>query len=345
MTKTSTLLFALVLGTSAQAQLPRIVVQGGGAPQVFTSLNTALAATQANDRVYLSGGSFQYQGSMIIDKPLHFIGTGIDPDSTIATGRTNMGATGGFIYCTTAATGSTFTGLNFQNWVAYGNGTNNTAFDDPTNMLFQRCRFTKFFTTEAGLNSSSTTFDECIFSEELNSAATGTTVVLLSNCLFLNSSGPNSVADGGLTAQNTVFLGTGSLQFGNNSSALYQNCIFQVPITVVNLNAIYQHCMFVDGVLPAQSTGSNNLFGQTAGTIFVNETNNVLEDTDDLRLAASSPGINAGSDGTDIGLYGGSPWKEGSVPVNPHFRQVSVAGSTDANGDLPVTITVAAQPN
>jgi hypothetical protein len=65
-----------------------------------------------------------------------------------------------------------------------------------------------------------------------------------------------------------------------------------------------------------------------------------------MHLAAESPGSGAGSDGTDIGLYGSdSPYKPGAVPHVPHYRRVDIARGTDADGGLPATVRVAAQPN
>ena len=65
-----------------------------------------------------------------------------------------------------------------------------------------------------------------------------------------------------------------------------------------------------------------------------------------MHLAPGSGGIGAADDGTDIGIYGSSsPYKPGNVPYNPHFRTATVAPATNPNGDLPVNIHVAAQPN
>jgi len=64
----------------------------------------------------------------------------------------------------------------------------------------------------------------------------------------------------------------------------------------------------------------------------------------DYHLKADSPGKNAGKDGTDIGIYGGSyPWKEGSLPFNPHYQKIQVAPKTDNQGNLNVNIMVKAQ--
>ena len=67
----SLLAFALLMGTSASAQLQRIVLQGSGAPQVYTDLAAAVAAAQSGDRLYLSGGNFTVTGNLVLDKTLH----------------------------------------------------------------------------------------------------------------------------------------------------------------------------------------------------------------------------------------------------------------------------------
>jgi hypothetical protein len=79
---------------------------------------------------------------------------------------------------------------------------------------------------------------------------------------------------------------------------------------------------------------------------FTSETNGTYQFSDDLHLLPGSPGVNAGNDGNDIGLFGTSaPYKEGNIPYNPHFRSAVIAPATNPNGDLPVNIRVAAQPN
>ena len=86
--------------------------------------------------------------------------------------------------------------------------------------------------------------------------------------------------------------------------------------------------------------------GVPAANIFVNEIDGNYQFSDDLHLAPGSGGIGGADDGTDIGIYGtASPYKPGNVPYNPHFRTAAIATSTNANGDLPVNIRVAAQPN
>ena len=68
---------------------------------------------------------------------------------------------------------------------------------------------------------------------------------------------------------------------------------------------------------------------------------------ENFNLPSNSPYKNAGADGTDIGIYGGAfPWKEGSVPFNPHYQTIKIDPKTDpATGNLKVEIKVKAQDN
>ncbi len=60
-----------------------------------------------------------------------------------------------------------------------------------------------------------------------------------------------------------------------------------------------------------------------------------------LELKPTSLGHNAGDDGTDVGIFGGTlPWKAGAVPSNPHIYYKLINGSTDVNGNLPINIKI-----
>ncbi len=330
--------FALC-GVSSLAQLSRIVVQGSGAPQVFTDIGPAVAAAQPGDYVYLSGGSFANGGSpLIVDKPLNIVGAGMNPDSTGATGTTTLAVQ---LRITTSASNSSFTGLLISSDTQYGVLTDGSD-DDPTNMVFQRCEFGSQFQAHASPvgTTSSSVFDECIFRAQLLS--NGGTSSTLTRCIFSGVGAvPNTL--GNMVIRNSVLLFSGGAGLYNG---LYENCVFSVSVISAGI-ATFNNCLFIDAGLPAGTvTGSGNLFNQTANAIFVGETNGSYQFTDDLHLAVGSPGNNAGTDGTDIGLYGSlSPYKPGAVPVNPHYQVANIANATDIDGNLPVSITVAAQPN
>jgi hypothetical protein len=66
--------------------------------------------------------------------------------------------------------------------------------------------------------------------------------------------------------------------------------------------------------------------------------------TDNYHL--KTPGTHIGMDGTQVGIYGGlRPWKEGSLPLNPHIQSKVIADKTNASGQIQVQVKVAAQNN
>jgi hypothetical protein len=335
---------ALLVG-SAQAQLPRIVLQGSGAPAVFTSITEAIAAAQPNDKLYFSGGTFNEAAGVVVDKPLHFIGAGVHPDSASVTAVTTLSTSGGTeITILTAASGSTFTGITFNpdGHVQYGTSIED---DDPTDLVFQRCGFNKaIFLGAAEGASSSSSFDECIFRETVTGRA-GRAVV--TRCIFDNAI-ISLFRPSGLFMKNSVVLGA---RFQNSENGIVQNCVFTyngAPLWQVSGIQI-SNCLISGASMFSNSSNnfeSNNIYGQMANTVFENETDGNYDFDDDLHLAPTSPGIAAGNDGTDIGIYGtGTPYKPGAVPYNPHYRNATIDAATNGDGDLPVNIRMATQPN
>lgn len=334
---------AMLLAGSTQAQLPRIVLQGSGEPQVFTSVTEAIAASQPNDKLYFSGGTFLEATGLLVDKPLHFIGAGIHPDSASVTANTTWTTSGStYITFTTAATGSTFTGINFNPGGVVQYGTS-IADDDPTGLVFQRCNFNKavYLGAAEGAGSSST-FDECIFRDVLTGRA-GRAVI--TRCIF-DGATISLFRPSGLFMRNSVVF---NARLQNSANANVQNCVFtyngaplwQVNGVNISNSLIAGATMFSNS---SANTETNTIYGVAPTAMFVNETSNTYEYSDDLQLAPGSGGIGAGNDGNDIGIYGtSSPFKTGVVPYNPHFQQADIAPATDWNGALPVTIRTAAQ--
>ena len=346
--KTFTLL-SIVAGfalcTSVSAQLPRIVVDGITAPQVFTDLNAAIIAAPANSNITLSGGSFHVPGGFALDKPLHFVGAGMHTDSTNATGATILTASGNDLFAlTSGASGSSFTGIWFNNayttTISLGTGGGDQVV---TGVDFLRCMFQN--NVRLGIvepSNSSSSFTECIF-HRVFAGYGGTSVV--NRCIFDYAPGTGGMIvtfrPSGLSLLNSIILG-GMTDFCEN--ATISNCVFtrlgDGPIwqsegaTVTNC-IISSHAVFNN---TADTMAIGNFLNVAPTTIFVNELDGFYQFTDDVHLA--------GGDVSGIGLYGMSPpYKPGAVPHVPHIRRVDIARGTDANGNLPATVRVAAQPN
>jgi hypothetical protein len=114
------------------------------------------------------------------------------------------------------------------------------------------------------------------------------------------------------------------------------------------VNTVFTYNMFSSTLeFPiSTNTGNNNLFGVTQDLIFTDVPNaETFTYENNYHLITGSPGIGAASDGTDIGIYGGTKvWKDGGLPFNPHIRSASIPMQT-TESTLPVEISVGSQNN
>jgi len=342
---------ALLFSTTfSHAQV--VVVQHGSSASVFSNLDSAMTAASAGDYLYLSGGLFIVHGiigsgtdSIHFYKPLHIIGAGINADSTTVTGTTVIQAAVtasnfGTVIIGSGADGSTFDGLHFnaQN-VSFGNGA--TIPDSAGHFIFNRCLFgavqgnqiggggnpnnlnLEFHEciinglSELGIGNCSATVDRCIITgqcQSLSSAVTWT------NCVMGEPVGAGTI--------NNCYMYPGNNSFVNEFGAIYNNCVFGNS-TPGSGSDVFNSCTF----------------GVTDTIMFVNGTSTTFYWSNDYHLAVGSPGIGAGTDGHDVGIYGSATGvKPGYVPFNPHYTGAVIPVATDANGNLNIDIHVAAQP-
>lgn len=337
------LLCLLILsnGFISQVYAQKLIArQGGGSPSFHTSLDEAITQANNGDTLYIPGGYFEV--TVPISKELHLIGEGHNPKYSMANGVTYINGT---FTIQQEASKSSFHGLNISPYVTLGEGTKN--------LLFERCNMAAFNYTVGGFKEY-ITCNEVIFRNQL-------TIDLkysqFNSCIF-NSSFRNSYRN--CTFRNNLFLVSGyicdevwdywgNLIRGYIDFSLFENNIFYASngIRLIG-NTVFNNNIFIyeqtfDGT---NLIGSNNIVGQIPESIFVNHTGNQFLYESDFHLKATSPGKNAGTDGKDIGIYGGSsPWKESCFPFNPHVIFKNVTGSTSADGTLNVNIKVEAQQN
>jgi hypothetical protein len=328
-----------------------IAVQNGNTSIFFSDLSEAITASNAGDTIYIPGGVINC-GNIIINKRLHLIGAGIRPDSSAATKYTLIN---GSINVSSDADFGSLTGLDIT-MTGGGISLNGSV----TNYLISRC---KFEVLNLGLNSASSSIN--IFRENIigiiegngsqnNSfhnniisryVAGGYTIsgsfnVFRNNIFFLQT--PTACYNAGIGWSEYIYsvLGMTDCSFENNIF-LSNN-----PNFLCNLN----DCVFTNNLfcsdLPScpNCSSSNNIINQEQNSIFVNLTGNQFSFSNNYHLNPTSPGKNAGSDGTDMGIYGGLyPWKDGSIPSNPHIQFQSIGCTPNSSGNLNVNIRVAAQ--
>ena len=321
-----------------------IAVQNGSKQTFYTNLDDVITNAQAKDTVYIPGGIFPVtNNNLTINKELHFIGAGIFRDSTKATNLTRIDAT---MTLVAEANNSSFEGIYFFN------GSINAGDEDIDNLSISRCHLQNINLSrlssnwlvsgniiDNGINGTNPSFAPSIPNAQSNYISNNIIGYLISNF------GPNNVF------KNNTLLSNLGENIANISNCVLENNIF---LYYQGMNFGISNCILRNnlsvgafGFNTTNNIENNNYTSQPINSIFINYSESgipVYSDTDDYNLQPNCPGKNAGTDGTDVGIYGGAyPWKDGSIPSNPHFQSIQIAPKTDTNGNLNVKIKVAAQ--
>jgi hypothetical protein len=330
------------VAVSAQAL---IAVQNGSTATFYNNLDSAIIHAQNDDTLYLPGGIFPLSTSTKINKRLHIIGVGHNPDSTIATSKTIIN---GDIYLLSNASGGSICGISLEPMPPNTSGS--IYFGDVdwvtsiitsaviSDFLIERCFLKYCFFIAAfeiparysnntirentiNLDLRPTGYPSEIQSNLITNNIIGSITGMGINNNILNNIVFDRISGDGCIINNNIFLG-GSFTFSGVTNSLINNNLW-----------------VTDTPIPATNYGTNNLIN--VSPMFVNQSGSTFSYSNDYHLQATSPGKNAGIDGTDIGNYGGAfPWEEGSVPSNPHIYFKQIAPQTNSNGQLQIQIKV-----
>lgn len=337
--------FCLTTGLHSQSL---IAVEHQGTSSFYQNLDTAMYYAADGDIVYLPAASYNLSGTFRINHGVHIVGAGCNIDSSAATGITFFN--GNLIIVSGADTGS-IEGVYLNGNIVFGTGLG----DQTVNMFsIKRCNFYDIFLSYNG--GAVTASSNLLITENIirNQIYGGYAQQVLVSKNIINST--VSFFNGNVLFENNVFLypGCSNYQFaGNVSSITAKNNVFYsgycnyyeaYQLTTTNAGNTFLNNLFPGncGIQPG-NISSGNIF--TGGdSIFVYQTGNAWDPLHDYHLQLTCPGKNAGTDGTDIGLYGtASPKKEGEIPYNPHIQSKAIQSSTNAQGEIEVNIKVQAQ--
>jgi len=336
----ATFTLSLLLVTGSCLATSRTVSNNPAQPAQFSTFAAAQSASVDGDTIQLQGSPFQYP-SLTVTKRLVIIGSGYAPNNSFghptnvgdillsrnasinASGTTimgllcgNIGPEGSSLACdnitimrnrfdnaTIALTLSNNpSGTYSKGWIIVNNifrgridGGSSLFSPSATNILFSN----NIFITQSinGFNSSTVVIDHNIFLGISAGGVLGSMYnVVVSNNIFSRSLG--SVFD---ASSASVVYST----FNNNLSNLTTIApSFYSPAT--------DFANFVASV-GGSNTGSSNIIGQNP-LFTVNDNPDAYSTLDNYRLQPSSPGKNAGNDGTDLGIYGGAyPFPSGGA--------------------------------
>ena len=340
-------IIAVNLKTNAQNV---IAVEHSGVSAFYQNIDTALAHSVSGDMVYLPASSYNI-GNLFINKGVHLIGAGCNPDSSVATGITLFNGT---LYITTGADNGSVEGIYFNGDVHFGSNSS-----DQTVSVFSinRCAINSLYLSYNGTASSASiniNISECIIKGAVLCGYTQNTV--MSKCIIEDYI---SYISGNTILTNNIFLKnpcSTSYLLVSVTAATIQNNIFLLSycgyyesyqlLTSGTGNTFSHNIFLTPNPIPSGNINTGNIFNVPHDSIFVNQTSNLYNIANNYHLRPTCVGKNAGSDLTDIGLYGTtSPKKDGEIPFNPHIQTKAIPSSTNSQGGLDVNIKVKAQNN
>ena len=339
LTLCSLFLFGLLFLSGAQTAQYAVVRQNG-TTFICPSWDSAYAVALDGDYIYLP--AVYLSGPITVDKRLFIYGAGFYPDSTSATGHSYVNS---HIYVLGGASNGRLEGVRTGSQIYLG-GANKL-----TNYTITNCHIggTLVFsgdyvdtlpefisvlqsiigthcTSELSAGAKNNYFAKNIFRNGLSN---------FDNCTFVNN----------LFLQNTLYLGCyiNNSVFANNIF-LHENPFYHTSCLNNCNNAFYNNLKYLTDVFIIYNCSN----AAEEGNISVGNIDSIFVSyvapygyADDMHLKPTCSGNDAGTDGTDVGIYGtNNPTPEGWVPSNPHIYFKQIDGETGSDGTLHIRVGV-----
>lgn len=323
------LLLSFACGFSFLSQAKILTVSNNpNSPGQYTSLQTAIDSASNGDSIYVHGSSTSY-GNVTVKKRISLFGTGNMPNkvNTLVSqiGNISLDTISGI----SGGSGTKIMGFNLNRATGYS-GSGGTK-----NILISRNYFisggTKITITGTGWtienniiypssininNNGNVTIQNNIFSGSTIITSNQPTVVI-SNNIFFGTSPAFSVLNNAIIANN-IFSGTSPKGTGVNTNTFSNNITYQTAYDTIPFGS---------------NTGSGNIIAQDP--LYTNVLTNAFNYSYDFSLQGTSPGKNAGTDGKDLGAYGGAkPFVDMTgTPAIPQVNSIVILNPVIQAGD------------
>ncbi len=350
-------IFMITFVITVKAQSSFAVVNPNGTTTLTESFKTAVETATSGDIIYLPTGDIDI-GDFVVKKQVHIIGAGYCPDSSggavtkiLGDFRIAKGADGGSL--TGVAIGGDFrigTDVNDQNvdgysclrcWFGGRTGEfvlgNSTGYaqenNDGKNYTFVECVFVHSWTHIS--NAKKVLFDRCIFYSRLFNSK-GELSIKNSIFLFNISGWPLFNRLEGAIIENCIIIQSHNISPGDCLNTTFNNNLFCSPTTESDLQNV---------------NISGNVFNFDSSKVFLGLDVNNWGDVkyhfspgDIYHLKPEAKAAIKGTDGREVGLYGGSePFKDGALPPVPSIKEANVSSKSNAKGKLQIEFKVQAQ--
>lgn len=304
--------------TYAQSSLVATLTHNGTTTAYYgaTALVQAHEAAADGDIITLSSGTFNPTN---ITKGITLRGAGatVDLDNhiepTIISGSFRIGSES----VTTA--GLIIEGIYNDNTITYAGRLEYA--------LFIKSRFSRFGAYNSFALLYDCTFVNCIIAEGID-VPYNETVVTLTNCVYFNDYG---------SPKNMNFTNSVITNAESFASSSFRNCILLYTTILDNSNSAYR-CISDDEYVFEYIPNTTNYVASMDDLFLNNNIDNVWNDLYNFELKDEAKTTYLGTDGTQIGIYGGSlPFN--LTPTNPQITRFDMNSSVE-NGKLTVKINV-----
>jgi hypothetical protein len=304
-----TIVILLMTVVAIQAQTIWVVNNTPNAPSgenVFSTIQETHDAADPGDIIHVIPSNSNYDNSVTITKQLSIYGIGFNPDkdipqlSEVGSITLEEGELEG------NPSGSRIEGLSISNIYL---------MDSLNDILIRENLITSGIST-SGATINGLQIVNNIFNGNVGLSSGTVQNVVIANNIFSRNNRAIS-ADNFTLIQNNLFLGSGDANaFGSLADCIVANNIFFGMRPVTNPSWTFERNIFNNNLsmgnddnsfqLDGSNTGSNNLEGVNPQFINLSLTGSPWDFSWDPGLEEGSPAIGAGSDGTDIGLFGGT---------------------------------------
>jgi len=324
------ILLAIVVFAQQKVALNRngtTEIYGGSNP-----FNDAYLAASSGDTIYLPGGNLPFPAT--IDKSVTIFGAGHYPNATVATNRTVLN---GNLTINENADNLHLEGIELTGGLFFSN---NHKVDG---VVIKRCRINSITYSGGGTTPCvNNTIRECVINGHIDFSNA-------KSSLFSNNIIGSTINNGSeLGISNNILLYNSYHNFNNvDNSSISNNIFFQPEMSYIHTAcelSTFSNNTFIGTPPIGSNTFTNNNNNVPIAGLFANQTGNSFDYAHDYHLVVPSTFI--GTDGTQIGIYGGLfPFKESALPVNPNIVSKTIAPQTNASGELNIQLQVKAQNN
>ena len=338
---TKTIFIILIISQSPLfSQFPVIAVQNGGEPSFFTVLDEAIENADSGDTLYFPGGTFGV--TTPINKELHFVGTGHNPDSASTQSTTRIVGT---LNLTHGCDSTSIEGF-YMDDIFLGNGSGNNVFLKCSNIEVKRCNVGFVVLGGQYANDTNTVNDvqnvlisECVVRRNLF-GRNAQNVIIEKNIFDSRIEGFNS----GVIISNNIFM---TRPFYENTGLLVNNNIFLYFGNLLsgNTNCTFNNNVFVWDLSESTATNTfnNNVISVAWNTIFESLVSPLFDYENNYHLSPGSPASGIGIGGIDAGIYGPSQPYTNGITKYPYIEEINIPNSTDDSGHLNIQVKVSAR--